>query len=155
MPKSHSLSINLPRPGPDAGDRGLKSPKSPHSPPPPLPVRDHNGDTYGEGYDAHLHSPITSLPTPPSPRSPKQRAKSIFSNKLAAKSSAKISKTDTPSKPTDNPSGAAGSASQVYPYRASPGSTPELTLQPDDGVPRSGRSLLSAIFFPHHPSHAL
>lgn len=141
MPKSHSLSISLPRPGADAGDRGLKSPKSPSSPPPPLPSRDHNGDTYGEGYDGHLHSPITSLPTPPSPRSPKQRTKSIFSNKLGNKSTPKVSKTDTPVKPSEEASSSAGQASQVYQYRKSPGSTPELSLQPDDGVPRSGSSL--------------
>jgi len=151
MPKSHSLSINLPRPGPDSADGGLKSPKSPQSPPPPLPARDLNGDTYGEGYDAHLHSPITSLPPPPSPRSPKQRTKSIFSNKLASKSSAKVMKTDTPSKNTEDQSINSGSTSQVYAYRAAPGSTPELTLQADDGVPRSG--MLEALFSAGSSAH--
>ena len=139
MPRQHSLSINLGRLNADSTDRSSKSPRSPRTSPKPLATRDHGGNTYAEGYDIHPHSPITSLPTPPSPKSPKQRTKSIFSSKIANKSTAKISKADRqPKPPPDEAVTSAGQASQVYQYRKGPGSTPELSLQHDDSVPRSG-----------------
>lgn len=142
MPRQHSLSINLGRLNADSGDRSSKSPRSPRTSPKPVATRDHGGHTYAEGYDIHPHSPITSLPTPPSPRSPKQRTKSIFSSKVANKSIAKISRTDRQTKPPPS----AATASNVYPYRKSPGSTPELSLQHDDGVLRSGMQYISPYF---------
>ena len=139
MPRQHSLSINLGRLNADSGDRSSRSPRSPRTSPKPLANRDHGGNTYAEGYDIHPHSPITSLPTPPSPRSPKQRTKSIFSSKIANKSTPKISKADRHTKPPPGETAASTSkTSQVYKYRKSPGSTPELSLQHDDGIPRSG-----------------
>jgi hypothetical protein len=139
MPRQHSLSINLGRLNADSADRSSKSPRSPRTSPKPLAARDNGGNTYAEGYDIHPHSPITSLPTPPSPRSPKQRAKSIFSSKIANKSTAKVSKTDRQTKPPpDGRAAYTGQASQVYQYRKSPGSTPELSWLHDDDVPRSG-----------------
>jgi hypothetical protein len=146
MPKSHSLSINLPGLAPESADgRGVKSPKSPHSPPPPpLPARqdpeqrDQNHE-FAEGYDVHLNSPITSLPAPPSPRSPKHKtSKSLFTNYKANRSTPKITKTDAHSKPTAIDISAAESNSKVYNYRKSPGSTPELSLLPDQSAMRPG-----------------
>jgi len=139
MPRQHSLSINLGRLNADSADRSTKSPRSPRTSPKPHTARDNGGNTYAEGYDVHPNSPITSLPTPPSPRSPKQRTKSIFSSKIANKSTGKISKTDRQLKlPPDGTAASTSQASQVYQYRKSPGSTPELSLQHNDGVPRSG-----------------
>ena len=139
MPRQHSLSINLGGLSADPSNRSSKSPRSPRSPPRALPTRSRAGDTYAEGYDIHLHSPITSLPTPPSPRSPKQRTKSIFSGKLAKQSISKISKADPSAKPpSDQAATSTRQTSQVYQYRKSPGSTPELSLLQGDGVPRSG-----------------
>lgn len=139
MPRQHSLSINLGRLNADSGDRSSRSPRSPRTSPKPHTTHDHGGNTYAEGYDIHPHSPITSLPTPPSPRSPKQRTKSIFSSKIANKSTAKITKVDRNAKPPPGEAAAStGQTSQVYQYRKSPGSTPELSLQHDNGIPRSG-----------------
>jgi len=149
MPRQHSLSINLGRLNADSAERSSKSPRSPRTSPKPATTLDHGGNTYAEGYDLHLHSPITSLPTPPSPRSPKQRAKSIFSSKIANKSTAKISKADRqPKSPPDEAAASAGKASQIYQYHKSPGSTPELSLKHDDCILRSGMQCTSSHLSP-------
>jgi hypothetical protein len=59
-----------------------------------------------------------------------------------------VSKTDTSAKYSEDTSYPPGQTSQVYQYRKSPGSTPELSLQSTDDIPRSGA-------FPSSLSHSV
>ncbi|KAF2435206.1 hypothetical protein EJ08DRAFT_393486 [Tothia fuscella] len=132
MPKTTQLVIDVTGHAtsrPDTRD-GLASPRIPHtphspsprSPPPPRapPVAE-----YGEGYDNHVTSPVNALPPPQhSPKSPKQRSHSIFSNMKGSKSSTKVNKLQSSSRPP-LPDNAASSSSNVYTMKNQ--SSPDLS----------------------------
>lgn len=138
MPKSSTLSLTLPslaasRENLSKALSSPKSPRSPRSPPVPSPKHDEPVASFADAYDPH--SPITSLPVAaPSPISPKHKkdvSKSMFSNYKASKSSTKIQSTDRRD--------AKHHANSIYPYRKSPGSTPELSLMHDNASLASGK----------------
>ncbi|KAF2405047.1 hypothetical protein EJ06DRAFT_10804 [Trichodelitschia bisporula] len=124
MTKASSLSIILPAMASD-GDSNSRTPLTPNTPHSPLPgTEPEGGETFAEGYDLHLRSPISVLPVPPSPKSPKHKtSKSLFPNYKASKSSTKLGKVDSSARvaPTlgNGP---------IYRHRLAQGSSPELSL---------------------------
>lgn len=120
MPKSSNLSINLPALSKERtrSSGALRSPPisppyvSPHSP------GDMNGKSVGGAFDPP-HSPITALPQPQPPQSPKfsERSKSIFSTKAFSKSQSRLAQ---------ETSHRANEPVPVYQHSKTPGSTPEL-----------------------------
>jgi hypothetical protein len=148
MPKSNSLTINLPgksleqpnvRATLAASPRTPLSPRSPHSPAVNGEQQLDPQAQYAEGYDVHVRSPINALPPPPSPKSPKHKTSKIFQNYKASKSSTKVHKNNSPARVGNiTPSDAA--PLQVYGNRAAGKSSPDLSnLSSDQPSPQAGQ----------------
>ncbi|KAF2842969.1 hypothetical protein M501DRAFT_1005675 [Patellaria atrata CBS 101060] len=131
MPKPSNLSLTLSQLKDES--RAERQPRSPNSPALPSPnnARDVSEANFADAYD--LHSPITSLPPPPQSPSiskhKKESSRSWFSNNKPSKSSSRNRPTEGPVRQiSDNHIPTTSSSGAVYPYRRSPGSSPELTL---------------------------
>ena len=144
MPKSSALSLTLPSLSSSRENlskslnspNSSNSPRTPRSPPVQSPHTDQPASTTANFADAYdPHSPITSLPQAQSgstsPKHKKESSKSMFSNYKAAKSTTKIHTTDSRDQNKHQ-------KSSVYPFRKSPGSTPELSLMQDNTSSISG-----------------
>lgn len=138
MPKSSNLSLNLPAMSKERtkSSGNLRSPplsppyNSPHSPHSPArELTPNNG--LGSPFDAP-HSPITALPQPHAPNTPKpEKSKGIFSTAKFSKSQSRLA--------TESPREQPSAMASVYQHGSSPGSTPELAHQVAEASSASDR----------------
>lgn len=149
MPKSSSLTLDLQPRASSHREGNPNQPLSPRSPASRTPTTIYDDEVNAESIidEYEVSTPVAALPPhpPESPTSPRHRkgsSRSLFSNYKASKSSTRIHPSDNSMRQAPG-SRSGSSTSNVYPYRHSPGSTPELSVSADNSSISNGEHITS------------